>query len=352
MHGGRDAAAQRAGLVVLVVFLAVGLALWVALLAPGEAPERPPLAPKSPEEEQARSEGGGRLPKGHPPLGIPEDVKKILADLRQKAESHPQDLEAWKNAAQAEYRAGQVDHTYLEKAEESFRHILELDANNLDAIRGLGNVHFDRDEYAKAIEAYTRYLTLKPDDVSVRTDLGTMHLYNGDAEKAFAEYDKAIAQDPKFFQAYHNLGVAYAQQGQMDKALDTLRRARELAPDDSTRQQVDALIDRVTKEGQRAGSTGAGEPKTFQGRVEENLRRHPIIGPKIVKLEWTSPSEVRVRVHDFPMESMPEPVRQKFLNRLKGELAGAKREGAVTGPARIDLVDDPSGQVMATVNAE
>jgi hypothetical protein len=52
------------------------------------------------------------------------------------------------------------------------------------------------------------------------------------------------------------------------------------------------------------------------------------------------------------MQAMPEMVRQKFLDRLKGTLAGAKRESGVAGPARLDLVDDQNGEVMATVNAE
>ena len=43
---------------------------------------------------------------------------------------------------------------YLDKAETSFRHVLTLDSKDLDALRGLGNVHFDREEYDKAVESY------------------------------------------------------------------------------------------------------------------------------------------------------------------------------------------------------
>jgi tetratricopeptide (TPR) repeat protein len=328
----------------------------VALLAPGKAPGRFPLAPKSPDEvstgEGASAPVAGALPENHPPVEIPGDVKKVIADLEQKAASRPKDLDAWRNAAQVEYRAGQIDRAYLEKAEASFRHVLELDAKNLDAIRSLGNIYFDREEYGKAVEAYTGYLAIKPDDTNVRTDLGTMYLYGGDRAKAIAEYDKALARDPKFYQAHYNLGIAYSQEGQTTKALDSLVRARELAPDERTRKQIDTVIAHVKGGGEKAGSVAAGEPKTFQGRVEESLRAHPILGPKIAKLEWVSPAEARVRLRDFPMQAMPEIVRQKFLDRLKGTLAGAKRESGVAGPARLDLVDDQNGEVMATVNAE
>jgi tetratricopeptide (TPR) repeat protein len=356
MRGSTGEATRRAGLVVLVGFLTVGLALWVALLAPGKAPGRFPLAPKSPDEANASaaasSPAGSGLPDDHPPLEIPPDVKKFIVELEQKAVSRPKDLDVWKNAAQVEYRAGQIDRAYLEKAEASFRHVLELDEKNLDAIRGLGNVHFDREEYRKAVEAYARYLAIKPDDMNVRTDLGTMYLYGGDPEKAIAEYDQVLARDPKFYQAHYNLGIAYSQEGQTAKALDSLGRARELAPDERTRQQIDTMIAHAKGGGEKASSVAAGEPKTFQGRVEEGLREHPIVGPKIAKLEWVSPAEARVRLRDFPMQAMPETVRQKFLDRLKGELVGAKRESGVAGPARLDLVDDQNGEVMATVSAE
>jgi hypothetical protein len=49
---------------------------------------------------------------------------------------------------------------------------------------------------------------------------------------------------------------------------------------------------------------------------------------------------------------MPEVVRQKFLDRVRGELADAKQKGGAAGSARLDLVDDASGQVMATVSVE
>ena len=82
------------------------------------------------------------------------------------------------------------------------------------------------------------------------------------------------------------------------------------------------------------------------------MRSHPIAGPKIVRLEWSSATEGQVRLREFPMQGMPETVRQKFLDRLKGQLADAKRESGSAGAAKLELVDDASGQVMATVTAE
>jgi hypothetical protein len=108
------------------------------------------------------------------------------------------------------------------------------------------------------------------------------------------------------------------------------------------------------KGGVGAPSTGDAEsaPSTLAGVVEKSLREHPIVGPKIVAFEWPKPTEGRLRLRDFPMQGMPEMVRQKFLDRVKGNLADAKRETKASGSVHLDLVDEQSGQVMASVTAE
>ncbi|MET0153710.1 MAG: tetratricopeptide repeat protein [Candidatus Binatia bacterium] len=335
-----------AGLLVLVGFLSVGLILWALVVAPRRGPERLPLAQKESPPPSASQSSKGVLPENHPELEIPADVKKHIEEMEAKAAAQPKSLETWKVVAEVEYRAAQIDRTYLAKAEASFRHVLALDAKNLDALRGLGNVHFDREEYDKAVESYQSYLVVKPDDPSVRTDLGTMYLYRGEADKAIAEYGEVLAQDERFYQAHFNLGIAYAQKGDATKALASFARARELAPDDGTRKQIDAMADRARR------PSAAEEPQSFQQRTESALRGHPIVGPKIVAFRWPSPTVGEVRLREFPMQGMPEMVRQKFLDRLKRELADAKQKSGAAGSARLDLVDDASGQLMATVSVE
>jgi tetratricopeptide (TPR) repeat protein len=347
---------------VLVGFLAVGLTLWAWLLAPAPPAQRMPLAPRSQEEAAApsaalpSSAGEGPMPANHPPLEVPADVKKYISELAKNAAAKPKDLDAWKTLAQVQYRAGQVDKSYLSEAEESFRHVLDLDAKDLDAIRGLGNVHFDREEYAQAVDWYGKYLAAKPDDLNVRTDLGTMYLYGGQPERAIAEYDNVLGKDPKFYQAHYNLGIAYAQQGDKDKAIASLKKASEYAPDDATRKQIDSMLDHATSPGGGTvpASSGDTAPSSggFQAAIEDVLRAHPIVGPKIVKFEWPSETAGQVRLRDFPMQSMPEMIRQKFLDRLKTDLAEAKKKASASGEAKLELVDDKSGTVMATVTAE
>jgi tetratricopeptide (TPR) repeat protein len=337
---------QRAGLAVLAGFLAVGLALWFVILSPRRA-GRLPLAEKPPATAES---SGGDLPTNHPPIAIPAEAKSFIADLEKKAEAAPKDLAAWKNLAQVEYRAGQIDKSYLAKAEKAYRHVLGVDPNDLDAIRGLGNVHFDREEYAEAVADYSKYLERKPDDSNVRTDLGTMYLYAGKDDEAIREYRKVVGSDPKFYQAHFNLGLAYAKKGDAAKAAESLETARALAPDEATRKQIQAMIDRGG-----AGGAAASEGTPAGGlheRVEQVVRSHPIAGPKVVSVDWPSANEARVVLESFPMEAMPEFVRAKFLERLKGALAEAKKSTDTAGSVRLELVDRASGKVMAVVTTD
>lgn len=351
--GGTGLPAQRLGLAVLGVFLTVGLVLWFLILRPTEE-GRLPLA----KSQGGADEGApgattqASLPANHPPLEIPPEAKSFLAGLEKKAADSPDNVENWKTLAQTQYRAGQIDRSYLAKAEASYRRVLELDAKNLEALRGLGNIHFDREEYPEAVKSYSGYLELKPDDSNVRTDLGTMYLYSGQDEKAIGEYKKVVEKNPGFYQAHFNLGVAYSKKGDRVKAAETLEKAKSLAPDDRTREQIQAMIDRSKAQAGVAPSGIAAAAEGVQGAVEEKLRSHPIVGPKIVKFEWSTPTAGRVVLDNFPMSSMPEFARGKFLDRLKTDLGAAKSRSGASGAVKLDLVDRASGEVMATVSSE
>lgn len=336
-----------AGVVVLAMFLAAGLATWFGILRPEVAPARRPLAPRATPGAVGAippSQGGGAVPADHPPLEMPEEVQRFLARLEGEADAKPDDAATWRNLAQVQYRAGQIDRSYLGRAEESFRHVLELDPRDPDALRGLGNIHFDRGEYESAVERYSAFLELRPEDVNVRTDRGTMLLYGGKLVEAIAEYKRVLERSPDFYQAHFNLGVAHAWTNDLEKARTALTEARRLAPDDPARAQIDRVLSRFD------GTAGSGT-LSFRDRVEGNLRRHEIVGPKVVEFEWTSDTEGRVWLDQFPMDQMPDFVRAKFLGRLERELGEARQAVGAEGVARLEIVDH-SGNVMATITAE
>ena len=339
---------------VLGGLIIAGLAIWAVILSPA-----PPVPRPGETAVTGETRPGGTapaMPPDHPQvMEIPAEAKAFIADLESKAKERPKDGDAWRRLALVTARAAQIDPAYQDRALTAFTHALEIAPNDADVLRGAANVRYDRNEHREAIALFERYLALRPDDNGARTDLGTMYFHAGDSDRAIATYREVLARDPSFLQAHYNLAITYHRKGDEAAALASLETARGLAKEDSVRAQIDQAIASVKGGvGAPAGQTAppaaastAGTP--FQRQVEEAFRGHPIMGPKIVRFEWTSPVAGRVMLQNFPMAAMPPVVRDKFTSHLTETLRTAAEANGVSGPARVELADVSSGAVMATV---
>lgn len=342
------------GLLVLTFYLLTGLSLWLFVLRTQPFPTTAPAGPAG----QA-STGGSALSQNHPEVALPDEAKKILADLVDKANAAPQDLKSWKTLAEAQARAARIDSSYRSASLSSYRHVLELAPNDLDALRGVGNVYYDFEEFDKAIEYYQRYLTLNPEEASVRTDMGTMYLYRNDPDRAIAEYQTVIAKKPDFFQAYFNLGIAYQEKGDANKARDFLNKAKSLTTEKAIQDRIDQVLAQFSGGGSTVSSTPAptspqppADPtlSSFQQATEKLFRSHDIMGPRISRIEWLAPARARVLLQNFPMAGMPAEVRERFLGKLRIQINETKAANKLDGLVTIELIDIDTNQIMETLS--
>ena len=327
-----------APLIVLAAVLAVG-GLAVGLGAGGANPPNVP-----PPRAGAGTTAGAQMPPDHPPVAVPEDVRKVIVRMVEVVKEKPDDLDAWRQLGFVQYRAGQVEPAYLSDATSTYQHILAKVPEDLEALRALGNIAYDRNDPQTAMRHYREYLRLKPDDLGVQTDLGTMLLAAQQFDAAKQAYEAVLIKDPTFFQAQFNLAIAYRSAGDEAKALAALRRARDIASDDETRQRVDALLARVAE--------GAGPAKPvgdLRTEVEAVFRAHPIASSRIDRIEWASDQLARVILREFPMDGMPPPVREKFIERIRNGVRDAKGRHQTSAPITIELVDAGGDRVMETV---
>lgn len=351
--------------VVLTVLLVGGGAVLYGTMNPkttAAVPRRdaPPAAGGAPSGAPSGA-GGGNLPQGHPPLEIPEQVKQTIRDMAQKAAAAPDDMDAWKRLAEVQYRAGQLEPSYLTEAGVSYKHVLEREPDNLEVIRSLGNIAFDQEQSDSAASYYQRYLKLKPDDLSVQTDLATMYLAGGKADQAIQAYESVLKTNPSFFQAQFNMAIAYRSLGDNDKMFAALEKARSMAPDDAARTQVDQLLARAkglpppgapAAPAAQAVAPAPAAPAaggTFQADAEALFRGNPILGPKVQRVEWTGPDSAKVYVRDFPMDQMGESMREMFADRMRGRIKEKKEAYQVTAQTKFEVIDEPSGRVMQTI---
>ena len=351
---------QLPGLTVLASYLLIGTGLWFAVL------RTQPFPTVGASADGPATGGGQELPQNHPPVTLPEEVRKRITEFANQAKEKPQDVGVWKSLAEMQFRASQIEASYRSAALESFKHVLELAPNDLDALKGIGNIYYDFEEHAKAVEYYKRYLTQKPDDSGVRTDLGTMYLYSNSFDQAIGEYQAVIAKDPGFFQAYFNLGVAYNEKGEKGKSLEALNKAKSLTTDQAVRDRIDQFLTQISIP--VSPSVAQAPPTTappsqvaqvqvdpslspFQQAVEQVLRGANIMGERINRIEWSSPTEARVLLQNFPMSGMPPQVRAGLVGRLQTKILEAKEAAGVSSAAKVELIDLDSQQVMETLNS-
>jgi cytochrome c-type biogenesis protein CcmH/NrfG len=365
---------------VFVGITAVGIiaALYIMFSSPGGSSTETASIARATVQPGASSE----LPPGHPKIELPAEARRFIEQLRAEADGKPQDVATWARLGAVAFRAGLLDPGYFEVAEDAFAHVIKLDPKNPDALRGLGDINYERNNYEQAILAYEQYLKQRPDDANVLTDAGTMYLYSGKSDAAIERYKKAIAKDPKFFQAYYNMAIAYGQRDDAKQTRAALTRAYELAPDDNARAQVRDLLVRMLGESGAADVIAAAKPvaaaspapaarpteaadggtkpaaaaataprssSTFEGDFEKMVRELPIAGAKVRAVEWPAKTRARVVMNEFPMDEMPDDMKTRFLARLKTGIQTAKKEHRVATTVEVDLVDSASGKVMQSV---
>ena len=108
-----------------------------------------------------------------------------------------------------------------------------------------------KNDYASAAQDYRDFLAKKPDDAVVHYDLGYAYTALQKPAEAKNEYEKAIALDPKMAAAYQNLGVMLIP---MDPAaaIDPLRQAAELMPEDARTKWLLGIALEATKKDMQA----------------------------------------------------------------------------------------------------
>ena len=363
-----DTVAEKTGIQLTNTFIAVFVGITLIglaaaafiLLRPINVPP-PPGASSTAPAGGGQGQASGQLPAGHPKIELPTEARTFIDKTEQEAEAKPKDVEAWVKLGTVCMRAALFDHSYYDKAAKAYAHVLKLDPDNLDALRGIGDIDYDQQKFDQATAAYEHYLKKKPDDPEVLTDLGTMYLYTGNADDAIKKYKKAISIKPDMYQPYFNLGVAYGEGGDKADAAIALTKAISLAPDDDRRKEAKTAFAKYTgmsaDQGEKMAATvknntapvTAPAAGSFQSSFEAMVRGLPVAGQKVSSIQWPDKHKAMLLMANFPMDQMPPMARNKFMSDLKAGIDSAKAAHKVTTPVEVDIVDAQTGRVMQTV---
>ncbi len=160
----------------------------------------------------------------------------------------------------------------VDEAEANYKQVLEYEANNADALTGLGRVALERNDPAAAIEQLDKAVAANGELALARASLGRAHVGTKDWAKAAEQLGKAweLAQNEEQYGLEY--GIALRESKQLDKAAEVLAEVAEINPKlkyvhrELARVQFDAgELDKALRTFMKAQSTWAGDQDSFAG---------------------------------------------------------------------------------------
>ncbi|MFB0508239.1 MAG: tetratricopeptide repeat protein [Thermodesulfobacteriota bacterium] len=108
--------------------------------------------------------------------------------------------------------------TYPKMAIAEYRHLLDREPENADAMVNLGNTYYEMGDTEKARHWYLEALMVDPDHVEGNYNLANLMDERGEVETAIVFYLKSIKSETTFADAYFNVAVCFHRLGRLEEA--------------------------------------------------------------------------------------------------------------------------------------
>lgn len=137
-------------------------------------------------------------------------------------------LSAIPDAARSAKLYSALGYTYeqqkqYKQAIESYRHAIELDRDNLDAIRGLAQNLMNDGQNDAALEQYKIIADANPEDAQTYLRIAEIYRKNGKFDLALENLKKAESMVQDSIEVPYNIAAVYQAQGRYDEAIPILQ---------------------------------------------------------------------------------------------------------------------------------
>jgi tetratricopeptide (TPR) repeat protein len=106
---------------------------------------------------------------------------------------------------------------------DAYQHAIELDRDNLDAIRGLAENYLNDGQIDKALDQYKVIADANPEDAQTYLRMSEIYRRQGKYDDALDSLKKAEAMVPDLLEVPYNMAVVYEAQGRYDEAVKVLQ---------------------------------------------------------------------------------------------------------------------------------
>ena len=133
----------------------------------------------------------------------------------------------------------------------------------------LGYTYEQKKDYAHSIEAYRKAVDLDGDDLDAVRGLAENLFNDNQTDAALEQYKKIAAADPQDAQTLLHMAEIYRRDGQFEKALDTLNKAQAIAPDSMEIEYNRAVVEEAM--GKFDDAAAAASPAGTHGEARWRL---------------------------------------------------------------------------------
>ena len=154
-----------------------------------------------------------------------QKFNEIIPKAEKVISQYPNHLMTWNVLGAANQALG-----ILERAEEAFKKVTEIDPSYPDGFNNLGVAQQELKKTDEAILAFNKAINLRPEYAQAHYNLGIAYQEKAELTQAIAHFEKAILLKPDYTDAYNNMGNALKDQERLDEALNAYQKAIKIQP--------------------------------------------------------------------------------------------------------------------------
>jgi tetratricopeptide (TPR) repeat protein len=174
-----------------------------------------------------RAREGGELAK----------AERLYTALLQR---HPDNFDALRGLGQINYQRGRLDAALA-----LIQAALKSDLSRADGFASLGLVFYSLRQFERAIVSYDEGLRIAPDDTELLNRRGVALLELGRPREALVSFERVLQSAPEHLEALGNRGNALLKLNRVGEALAAYDRALQLAPGNSRQQDAQLHTNRA-----------------------------------------------------------------------------------------------------------
>jgi predicted TPR repeat methyltransferase len=171
---------------------------------------------------------------------MPNDINTILADFNQQLKRDPHNPQLYSNIANLYYKTNQIDRAIY-----YYKRSLSITPDNWQTHSKLGNCYVKKNLIDDAMAHYKYSIELNPDNINATQNLGMLFVGSKEFTEALPYLEKSYHFNPtnkQHFEFIEQLANCYLQVGNIAQAIDYLKIAIELNPNQESAQHNLAIL--------------------------------------------------------------------------------------------------------------